>query len=71
MLVEVYKVVIVVIDKRALRLKRERHCKPAGERFDKSALFVPFIECPKMGDLPSFSADPFQWWSYGIPACDR
>ncbi len=67
MSVEIYKVAVVVIDKRALRLKRERYCKPARKGLDKSSMFVPFVECLEMGDLPSFSAHPFQGWAYSLP----
>jgi hypothetical protein len=71
MVVEVYKVGVDVIDKCALWLKRECYGKTTRKRLNKSSMFVSFIEDLNVGDLPSFSAEPFQGWAQGIPVFCR
>ena len=68
MVIEVYKVGVDVINKRALWLKRKRYGETTRKRLDKSSMFVSFVEDLDIGDLPSFTADPFQGWAHGIPA---
>ena len=59
MIVEVYKVVVDVVHKRPLRLKRKRDSQATRKWLYKSPMFVSIVKDLKMGDLPSFAADPF------------